>query len=124
MKHPQDIVPTLLAAMVAAFPLAAQERLQQQARLPDIELDASVTAESVEFHDAPQVKVRFQGGPFRITADPSQRQGLPTPVAPGRRYDNIGASIHVTSTFDVHAVLQALSERTGEPQPTTEEPSP
>ena len=122
MKLLQEMVPALLAAMVAAFPLAAQEHPQQMP--PDIELEASITAESVEFHDAPQAEVRFQGGPFRITADPSRRQGLPTPVEPGRSYENIGARIHVTSTFDVHAVLQALSERTGESLPTTQEPSP
>ncbi|MDI6409909.1 hypothetical protein [Streptomyces albus] len=56
---------------------------------PDIAFGASVRADSLRFRSAPQTEVAFHGTPGRRSVSRSTRTGLPAPVRPGERYEDV-----------------------------------
>lgn len=78
----------------------------------DISITAHVRARSLKFDAVPNPTVEFPGQPARDTVWDAVRENLPTPVAPGVTYRNIGIRLKITSVFrDIDRIVaEALGE--------------
>lgn len=84
-----------LAALCATSTRAQQPTAPPAASArPDIEINASVRMDSIEFTGAPRAAVRFTGGPRLDTRHDVERGTLPRPVPAGRTYRDV--TLHAT----------------------------
>lgn len=93
---------------------------------PDIEFNASVHMDSIEFAGAPQASVRFTGGPRVEVRHDVERGTLPRPVASGRTYRNVTVHTTISATLLDPALEAGPSAQASPPPspPTNDEDSP
>ena len=115
MRRP--LATLLLACLLPTGALAqdagirAPAPLPQVDPLPDIELLARVTAESVQFHEAPQVSVTFPGTAGRKNVWHAVRTNLPDPVEVGRVYENVEVDLVISTTLPAQVAQEAAQAR-------------
>ncbi|MFJ9553095.1 hypothetical protein ACIRPH_04735 [Nocardiopsis sp. NPDC101807] len=63
----------------------------------DVEISASVTADELVFHEAPEVVSRSRGEPNQEGTVGSDRSGLPRPVRTGVVYEDVRADYRLAS---------------------------
>lgn len=63
----------------------------------DVAVRGSFTAEQIQWHVVPQVRVRLYGSRGTQTEWTSSRQNLPRQVEAGRTYRNVGGRVQITS---------------------------
>ncbi|WP_026129015.1 hypothetical protein [Nocardiopsis prasina] len=63
----------------------------------DVEISASVTADELIFHEAPEVGSQHRGSPESEGTSGSDRSGLPKPVETGTVYEDVRVDYRLAS---------------------------
>ena len=63
----------------------------------DVEIVASVVADSVRFEDQPAVRVTFPGTGDRASGQITERRNIETPVRPGVTYRDVTVTTRISS---------------------------
>ncbi len=63
----------------------------------DVEISASVTADELTFHEAPEVGSQHRGSPRAEGTSGSDRSGLPKPVETGTVYEDVRVDYRLAS---------------------------
>jgi hypothetical protein len=64
---------------------------------PDVEIDASASAEELRFGARPEVRVSFPGDGARQSGQVTERRNVESPVRPGRTYRRVVVSTRISS---------------------------
>lgn len=125
---PTGIALACLACLVAPAnaqqpaPAAAGTTPQSGAPpLPDIEFAADVHMDALRVRSTPSARVEFHGGPRLDTRHDVEREGLPTPLVPGRYRD---AGVRVTISASVIDPLSLLDAAPAASSPTPADKDP
>lgn len=79
----------------------AETRSSDREVPPDIEFDASVSAESLRFGAVPSSRVTYRGHPGCECHDGSDRAGLPRPVSEGVTYRDVRVDYRIVAALHV-----------------------
>lgn len=66
----------------------------------DAEINASVSADELTFHEVPEVRSRTWGAPSHAGTSGSERTGLPRPVRSGEVYKDIHVDYRLASRIE------------------------